>query len=88
MAAFELNSSWRNTYPYTAVVHLVVQFPGGTTSGTGALVGKNDILTATHVVYSPELGGCPTKILASFGSDWNGVKWVSKHCLRSTILTS
>lgn len=76
MSAFELNSSWRNTYPYTAIVHLVVQFPGGTTSGTGALVGKNDILTATHVVYSPELGGYPTKIHVSFGSDWNGVKWV------------
>ena len=73
LAAFELNSSWRNTYPYTAIVHILVEWPDGYGWGTGALVGKNDILTATHVIYSPELGGWPTKIRVSFGSDFNGI---------------
>jgi len=74
MSSRELNSSTRNTYPYNAIVHLIVEFPGGRASATGALVGKNDILTATHVLYSPELGGYPTKIWVALGADWNGVK--------------
>lgn len=73
MSAFELNSSWRNTYPYSAIVHILVKWPDGYGWGTGALVGKNDILTATHVIYNPELGGWPTAIRVSFGSDFNGI---------------
>jgi len=44
-----------NDYPYNAIVHLEVGFPDGLIyRGTGALVGRNDVLTATHVLYNPD----------------------------------
>lgn len=48
----------RTAYPYTATALIIVTFPDGSkAAGTGAVVGPNDLLTATHVVYSPDHGG-------------------------------
>lgn len=45
-----------NYYPNTAVVYITARWGTATYSGTGVLVGKNDVLTAAHVIYSPEFG--------------------------------
>ncbi|MFV9681718.1 DUF4214 domain-containing protein [Pseudomonas sp. NY15367] len=59
-------------YPYTAVVHLEVTFADGSqVRGSGAVVGRNDILTATHVLYSPDAGGWATKVRVLAGVDYN-----------------
>lgn len=43
-----------STYPYSAVVRVFTTFSDGTQiSGSGAVVGPNDVLTATHVVTKP-----------------------------------
>ncbi len=45
-------------YPYSAVTYIEATFPNGQTySGSGAIVGENDILTASHLIYSPSDGG-------------------------------
>lgn len=59
-------------YPYTAVVHLEVTFADGSqVRGSGAVIGRNDILTATHVLYSPDAGGWATKVRVLAGVDYN-----------------
>lgn len=59
-------------YPYTAIAHIITTFPDGfMAAGSGALVGRNDILTATHVVYSALNGGWATSIEVVLGGDYN-----------------
>ncbi len=61
-----------SSYPYSAIVHLTVTFADGTrVAGTGALVGRNDILTATHVLYDPTRGGWASEIGIAVGVDYN-----------------
>lgn len=61
-----------NVYPYRAVAHLYVTFPDGSVAlGTGAVVGRNDILTATHVIYNPDAGGWARDIRIAVGADYN-----------------
>ena len=60
------------TYPYRAVTHLYVTFPDGSVAlGTGAVVGRNDVLTATHVIYNPDAGGWARDIRIAVGADYN-----------------
>ncbi|WP_462381143.1 DUF4214 domain-containing protein [Pseudomonas sp. Marseille-QA0892] len=62
----------RTEQPFSAVTFIVTTFADGTQfSGTGALVGRNDILTATHLVYSPDNGGWATDIQIYPGVDYN-----------------
>lgn len=64
------------SYPYRAIAHLYVTFPDGSAAlGTGALVGRNDLLTATHVVYDPDAGGWASDIQISLGADFNSVTY-------------
>lgn len=59
-------------YPYSATVHLIVTFPDGAQArGTAALVGRNDVLTAIHVLYNPDHGGWADDIDFYFGVDYN-----------------
>lgn len=60
-----------STYPYSAIVHVTVTFSDGYTgSGSGVLVGRNDVLTASHVVYRPGADAVDMEIAP--GSDgWN-----------------
>jgi V8-like Glu-specific endopeptidase len=45
----------QDEYPNNCTVYIQVQWDdGGFTRGSGAMVGRNDILTASHVVYNPE----------------------------------
>lgn len=60
------------SYPYKAVAHISVQFKDGYSArGTGAVVGRNDVLTATHVIYSPDHGGWASKVTIYPGADYN-----------------
>lgn len=60
-------------YPYAAVVSIRSMFTDGRVSfGTGSLIGKNDVLTATHVVYQPDHGGYASSILVYPGAVFNG----------------
>jgi len=59
-----------SAFPWNAVVLIRVTFPDGSLiSGSGAIVGENDILTASHVVYSAEHGGAATEIKLYPGFD-------------------
>ena len=50
-------------YPWQSVVFIEATFPDGTAAtGSGAMVGPNDVLTAAHIVYSSENGGAATEI--------------------------
>jgi V8-like Glu-specific endopeptidase len=50
-------------YPWQSVVFITSTFPDGTdATGSGAMVGPNDVLTAGHVVYSDENGGAATEV--------------------------
>lgn len=63
-----------STYPYSAITHLRITFPDGTImGGTGALVGRNDILTATHVIYNPDHGGWASSLSIATGVDYNSI---------------
>jgi len=48
-----------NKYPGTATVYIEAGWGNQVMSGSGAIVGKNDVLTASHVIYSKRLGGRP-----------------------------
>jgi V8-like Glu-specific endopeptidase len=72
MAVTEVSASLRTTAPYSAVGVMFVYWPDGTASlGTASVVGRNDILTATHMVYSPDHGGWATGFDFYFGADYN-----------------
>jgi V8-like Glu-specific endopeptidase len=64
-------------FPYSAIVSVRSTFADGRVSlGTGSLVGKNDVLTATHVVYQPDHGGYATSVQVFPGADFNGARSV------------
>lgn len=58
-----------NNFPYSAVAYIEATFQDGTrVSGSGTLVGRNDVLTAAHVLYDPILGAA-TDVEVEFGRD-------------------
>ena len=48
-----------NRYPGTATVYIEAGWGNQVASGSGAIMGNNDVLTASHVIYSKRLGGRP-----------------------------
>lgn len=63
-------TEYNNTaYPYRVICLVEVTFASGATfSGTGVLVGRNDVLTAAHLVYDNWLGAA-TKVTVTFAYD-------------------
>ncbi len=60
----------RTVFPYAAVTYIEVTWPNGTrTSGSGVVVGLNDVLTAAHVVYNAPRGGFATELTIYPGAD-------------------
>ncbi len=56
-------------YPYSTVVYIEAYFANGSTSsGSGVVVGVNDVLTASHIVYD-EFGNLATEINVYPGKD-------------------
>ena len=61
-----------STQPYACIGMVVAEWQDGTESrGTCTLVGRNDILTAGHVIYDPDRGGWATGFRFYFGADYN-----------------
>jgi Ca2+-binding RTX toxin-like protein/V8-like Glu-specific endopeptidase len=74
--ATEVSSYARDTQPYSDIGLIWVTFPDGyQAAGTCSLVGRNDILTATHVVYSPDHGGWANSFDFYFGADYNDITY-------------
>jgi V8-like Glu-specific endopeptidase len=73
-------------YPNNCTVFIRVQWDDGNfTRGSGAMVGRNDILTASHVVYDPERTAVDIDIYPAYdgqpgpwGSFENGA-WQTNH---------
>ena len=60
----------RSAEPYRTVCYIVCSWSDGTrTSGSGVVVGVNDVLTAMHVVYDAMRGGWATQITISPAAD-------------------
>lgn len=67
--AYEIDD---DTYPFTAVTFIRSTWPNGQAStGTGFLVGENDVLTASHVVYNAARGGdaVTVEVIPSYDPD-------------------
>ncbi len=58
-----------NFFPYSSVAYIEATFSDGSrASGTGTLVGRNDVLTAAHVIYDSVLGAAES-VSVEFGRD-------------------
>ncbi|WP_306150222.1 MULTISPECIES: trypsin-like peptidase domain-containing protein [unclassified Roseibium] len=67
MSFFEAND---DLYPNQAVAYIIAEFPDGSkTQGSGALIGNNDLLTASHVVYDRDRGGSASYVDVYFSYD-------------------
>lgn len=61
-----------STQPYACIGMVVTEWQDGSESrGTCTLVGRNDILTAGHVIYDPTRGGWGKSFSFYFGADYN-----------------
>jgi V8-like Glu-specific endopeptidase len=57
-------------YPYSAVCDIVATFKDGAQEqGTGCFVSANDVLTASHVLWSDDHGGAAVSVKVYPGSD-------------------
>ena len=81
---FEVNG--RTAFPYRAITFISLSWPDGSlTSGSGVVVGVNDVLTAMHVVFDSTRGGWASSVsiypaadtkptpdapLGEFGNGW------------------
>lgn len=72
MAIREISPSERTALPYSPVGVIFVHWAdGSTTQGAATVVGPNDVLTATHVIYDPARGGLARNFDLYFGADYN-----------------
>ncbi len=72
--ATEVSGYLLDTQPYSCIGIISVTFPDGYQArGTCTLVGLNDILTASHVVYNPDHGGWVEDYNFYFGADYNDI---------------
>jgi len=52
-----------SAYPYSALAYIISTFPDGArVQGSGVLIGANDVLTASHMVYSVDNGGAAVSV--------------------------
>lgn len=83
--AFEIND---DVYPFSAVTYIRSTFPDGSVStGTGFIVGQNDVLTASHVVYNARRGGdaVTLEVFPSFDPDaFDNLSFFASNWLRYT----
>ena len=66
------------TFPQSAVVYIEATFPDGSTvTGSGAIVGENDVLTASHVIHDVVAGGVATDVDITPALDGNNAPFGS-----------
>lgn len=53
-------------YPGTAIAYIEAQWGDRVLAGSGVLVGRNDVLTASHLIYNASLGGLAEQIRVYF----------------------
>jgi len=54
--------------PFSAIVKISALFPNGAIySGTGAMIGPDDVLTVAHLLYSHDSGGWATDVIVTPG---------------------
>jgi len=71
---FEVQQSDRLQKPFSQIGLIVGTYPNGDkVKGVGSIVGRNDVLTASHIVYNPSKGGWIKDIDFYFGADYNGI---------------
>jgi V8-like Glu-specific endopeptidase len=71
-AAFELSNLDRASAPFASVGVLFASWTDGTVRvGSFAVVGRNDILTATHVIFDPSLAGYASRLELYLAADYN-----------------
>ncbi len=73
MSNVEISASALLTSPYAQIGVIECLWGNQGVRGTFALIGPNDILTASHLVFKPNLGGKPTTINFYLGADYNSV---------------
>lgn len=90
---YELDAAARSAQPYSNIGLIVAHWPDGTQSiGTFSLVGRNDILTAGHLVHAPRAGGWAAGFEFYFGADYNSVtgrfeSWIAEaHYAESNVV--
>ena len=67
---YYVGSNNSGSYPYSTVVYITATFPNGKSfTGSGVVVGQNDVLTASHVVNSVANGGAATSVVVYPGRD-------------------
>lgn len=73
MSNIEISSTALLSSPYAQIGVIECLWGNQGVRGTFALIGPNDILTATHLVFNPSLGGKATTINLYLGADYNSV---------------
>ena len=87
MATREVGNAELTNPPYSAVGLILVHWAdGATTQGTVSVVGPNDVLTATHVVYDPAHGGLAKSFDLYFGVDYNSQAGAFDSATNSAVL--
>jgi len=55
-----MSERWNdNSFPGTATVYIEASWGGKIYTGSGAIIGRNEVVTASHVIYSSSNGGNP-----------------------------
>ena len=57
--SYEINDDF---FPYSAVTYILSKWGEYAATGSGFIVGKNDVLTAAHVIYDTTKGGLASEI--------------------------
>ena len=68
--SFEINDDF---FPYSAATYILSRWGEYVTTGSGFIVGKNDVLTAAHVIFDSTRGGLADEILVYPSYDPNDI---------------
>jgi V8-like Glu-specific endopeptidase len=80
---FYVGANAASRSPYSAVVHVQATWNDGTTiTGSGVMVGPNDVLTASHIIYDVNHGGVATSVVVSPGRDGGSLPYGSHSTSR------